>query len=76
MSDHKTKIMSEERIDIESFEIGKVVYDFERSQYRVLVYKQLESKYDGKIPYYRTLQYYNWEVIGNIYENSEFIGNL
>jgi uncharacterized phage protein (TIGR01671 family) len=72
-SGHKINIQDGQARLCNSFEIGEIIYNQEDTRYEVLVWKQKESRYDGKLPYPRPLNYYPWAVIGNIYENPELI---
>jgi uncharacterized phage protein (TIGR01671 family) len=69
----KTNISSGKVSICASFELGEIVYNPEDTRYEVLVKKQKEARYDGKMPYINPLRYKPWEVIGNIYENPELL---
>jgi uncharacterized phage protein (TIGR01671 family) len=65
----KTNIINGKVSVCASFEIGEILYNPEDTRYEVLVRKQRDARYDGKIPYVRPIRYLSWEIIGNIFEN-------
>ena len=72
-SDTKIGLLRGNVIQCKSFEIGEIIYNSKNARYEVLVRKQLESRYDLKIPYPLPFGYISWIVIGNIHENPELV---
>ena len=72
-TDYKINVATGEKKPCKAFEVGEIIYNSDKAGFEVLVRKQLESRYDGEIPYPRSLQCHHWKIIGNIYENHELM---
>ena len=64
--DHKVNIIYGNEVPADVYELGEVVFDYSETRYCVKVWIQRESRYGGKIPYYKVLQFYSWRKVGNI----------